>query len=139
MIARRKAIQKFRRAAFQRLAAGEFLIENEFLLDGIYLAGYSIECSLKALILQRTSARTFESTWTKITQGKKGHEFEFLKYVFRAPPISGTMPEEVVEHFSRVHTWTTDLRYETFLPPYDEAAAILGAAHGIVDWVERSL
>jgi hypothetical protein len=45
----------FLHAAEQRLATAEFLILNKGnTLDGYYLTGYGIECSMKALILHLT-------------------------------------------------------------------------------------
>jgi hypothetical protein len=42
-------IPDFWRAALQRLAAAEFLLDSEqFRLEAMYLAGYAVECAMKA-------------------------------------------------------------------------------------------
>lgn len=41
----------FQRAAGQRFTTAEFLLRHRYALDAMYLAGYTIECTLKALIL----------------------------------------------------------------------------------------
>ena len=40
----------------QRLTTAEFLLENGYNLDAMYLAGYTVECTLKALILRKSAA-----------------------------------------------------------------------------------
>jgi HEPN domain-containing protein len=57
MADREKQIRLFERIAEQRLAAAELLLEHQFYLDAVYLAGYTVECSLKALILRWTPRR----------------------------------------------------------------------------------
>jgi hypothetical protein len=39
----------FQRAAAQRLTTAEFLLLHRYNLDAMYLAGYTVECSLKDL------------------------------------------------------------------------------------------
>jgi hypothetical protein len=68
MADRKKDIRVFERAAIQRLTAAEFLFQNDFSLDAIYLAGYAGECALKALILRRTPHGQFVSMFNELTQ-----------------------------------------------------------------------
>jgi hypothetical protein len=139
MSARRKAVTKFRRAARQRLATGKFLVENEFNLDGIYIAGYAVECALKALILQRTPDARFDEIYNLISSGKKAHDFEFLKNTFRTKPVSGVIPQELRDHFLEVRDWTTDWRYTTFAVVDQVAQAFIESTQQIFDWMERNL
>jgi HEPN domain-containing protein len=140
MTEREKAVRKFRRAAEQRwLTAHWILSESEYYLDAVYLAGYAVECSLKALIFRRTSNRAFEKMYEEVTSGKKAHDFEFLKGLLKRPAINLVFPKEVMEPFRRVASWSTDLRYESGILEYDEANEFLDAVTVIRTWVERLL
>jgi len=71
-------IATFRRAARQRFLAAEHLMRGDLNLDAIYLAGYSVECILKALILENTAIRERESVFQRITKGSAMHSPEVL-------------------------------------------------------------
>jgi hypothetical protein len=136
----KNAVRKFRLAAGQRLEAAVFLLQNStHFRDAIYLAGYAVECSLKALILSRTARKGFEDMYERLTQGKKAHDFEFLKGVLRRPPINGIIPVNVTEQLLIVGYWSTDLRYEVALIEYDDAKDFLDATQQIYRWTERNL
>ena len=44
----------FLKVAIQRLTTAEILLREKLTLDAQYLGGYTVECSLKALILHWT-------------------------------------------------------------------------------------
>ena len=49
----------FLKVAFQRLSAAEEIMRfSRLTLEVQYIGGYSVECSLKALILEKTTATT---------------------------------------------------------------------------------
>jgi HEPN domain-containing protein len=131
-------VRKFQRAAAQRIAAAEMLVEHGFHLESIYLAGYAVECSLKALILRRTPRRVYRAMYEQLTHGRKGHDIESLRSVLRASPIHCELPAKIRELLNRVATWNTDLRYEVGLVAYRDAARFLDAARQIREWAERS-
>jgi hypothetical protein len=60
MVDREKEARRFHRAAAQRLTAAEFLLNNHFHLEAVYIGGYVVECALKALALRRTPATKVE-------------------------------------------------------------------------------
>jgi HEPN domain-containing protein len=130
-----KDIRKFERAALQRQAAAELLLEHGYHLDATYLAGYVVELALKALILRRTPKNARDSAWESITAaGAKGHSLEYLKHLLNKTGCS--VPREMTERL-RVVAWSTDLRYEVGLIAYDDAKAFLDAARQIRQWAER--
>ena len=135
-----QAIRKFHRAARRRLETATFLVQkSRFYVDAIYLAGYAVECALKALILKRTAARKFKEVYDAISQGKKAHDYEYLKGILAKPPTRMTFPPEIQDAFRSVASWSTDLRYETTHVPYDDAESFVEAARTILAWVERQL
>lgn len=61
------------RAARQRLTAAEHLLRHRYTLEAMYLAGYTIEFSLRALILKCTSEPKRPEILKKIASGGKMH------------------------------------------------------------------
>ena len=50
----------------------------------MYLGGYVVECSLKALILSWSPPKEFEETLSLLTGvGAEGHDFEYLKALLK--------------------------------------------------------
>jgi len=122
---------KFLRAAKQRFATAEFLLSKGYNLDSMYLAGYTMECALKALILDRTPAATQSQVLHRITHGSSMHYVETLKreLVQLSPPVP--LPLEIVKRLRRSN-WTTDLRYETGRTDTGETRAFLKTAQAIL-------
>jgi hypothetical protein len=73
----------FLRVAKQRLTTAEFLCDKDYNLDAMYLAGYTVECSLKALILHRTAANQVGFMLSKISSGGQMHKPEILGGILR--------------------------------------------------------
>ena len=135
---REQDVRKFFRAADQRLKAAEFLYANRFYLDSVYLAGYVVECSLKALILAHTLLNIYAQAYERLTRGSKAHEFDFLKATLQRSPINVVLPKAIHDYFRRVNTWSTALRYETSIGDPDRARLLLEAVRAIQGWTQRS-
>lgn len=139
-----KQIRLFQRAAEQRLLAAEFLFDNGFDLDAVYLAGYTVECALKALILKRTARREFSAMLERLIQvGAKGHDFEYLKTLLKSKMRGkGRTDQEILgglaARLKDVITWTTDLRYQVGTMKPQEARRFMAAAREIRSWCARS-
>src|SRR5438034_11559735 len=99
----------FQKAAAQRLLTAEFLLRNKHTLDAMYIGGYTVECSLKALILERTAAVDRLDRLRAITSGAKMHKPEVLVGVLRDLGI--LLPLKLARRLRKA-TWTTALRYE---------------------------
>lgn len=70
-----KTSRDFLKVAEQRLNAAEVLFDADLTLDAQYVAGYAVECSLKAVILGRCSrgeTRGFLRTCFEIYHWAKG-------------------------------------------------------------------
>jgi len=144
---RDKHIRLFQRAADQRLTTAEFLVaqrDGGFDLDAVYLAGYAVECALKALILRWTPHRKVADVMQELTGvGAKGHSFEYLKALLKQrrggkgkpdPEILGPLARELKD----VTSWSTDLRYQVGTVRPKEARAFLRAARAVRDLCARS-
>src|SRR5687767_13660180 len=128
---------KFLRAAKQRLTAAEFLLNNGMALDSTYLAGYGVECGLKALLLARTASSSRRTALVADFRGRIGHDFEKLSELLRRRNVN--LSTNIKRHLRTVASWSTDLRYEARRIPYEDAASFFSAARAILAWVEKSL
>lgn len=128
----------FQRAAGQRLTTAQFLLDNRYNLDALYLAGYTVECSLKALILELTPAAERAKTLKKISSGKKMHEPEVLGMLLKN--LGRPIPLVLVRRIRSSRSgWTTALRYESGRWDTGETRSFLRSAKAVYDWVERQL
>ena len=126
----------FHKAAGQRLTAAETLLREKITLDAQYLAGYTVECSLKALILEKTPAVGRPDALKKISAGATMHRPEVLLGELRA--LGVLLPLELAKRFRRFK-WDTDLRYETGRLDTGETVAFLRTAQTIYQWVGEQL
>jgi HEPN domain len=124
----------FYRCAFQRYEEAEVLLDADYTTGAVYLAGYGIECILKALVLMTVSAGA-RADMLKSFRGGKAHEYEWLRSLYL---INGgaRFPREITMHFTLVNDWSTDLRYTPRSVRANEAEAFLAAAVAIIRWAE---
>lgn len=73
-----REVRRFLITALQRFGEAEFLLENHYTTASVYLAGYSVECMLKALILSSEVSSRHPATLESF-RGAKAHHFEWLK------------------------------------------------------------
>lgn len=126
----------FLKVAGQRLTTAETLLREKLTLDAQYLGGYTVECSLKALILHRTPEPDKPDTLRRITSGAKMHRPDVLLGELRNSGVA--LPLGIAKRMRRFD-WTTDLRYETGRRDTGETVAFLNTAKAIYDWVEGQL
>ncbi len=127
----------FLQAARKRLRSAQYLEEGGFFLDAMYLGGYAIECSLKALILHlaKTKAERQE-LYLKISSGASMHYAERLNVILsaEAKPIPAILVKKL-----RPFEWSTDLRYEPGRKSRGMARGFLKVASRVLHWVEGEL
>lgn len=126
----------FQKAAAQRLTAAETLLREKLTLDAQYLGGYTVECSLKALILERTPKNDKLNRLVQITSGARMHRPDILLGKLRN--LGTFLPIQIAKRMRRFD-WTTDLRYESGRRDTGETIALLKTAKAIYDWVEGQL
>ena len=127
----------FQKAAAQRLAAAETLLRQKLTLDAQYIGGYTVECSLKALILERSPPADRPEILKQITSGSSMHKPEVL--LGELATLGVDLPLDLAKRMRRFRQWTTSLRYETGRRDTGETIAFLKTAKAIHDWVERQL
>lgn len=127
----------FLKVALQRLTAAEEIMETLRLsLKAQYIAGYSVECSLKALILERTPEVDRPDVLDRLTHGATYHRAEVLLDRLREQGVFLTV--DLAKRMRRFD-WTTDLRYETGRKDTGETNGLLRPAIAIYEWVEGQI
>jgi hypothetical protein len=132
-----KTSRDFLKVALQRLSAAEAILESlRLTLEAQYIGGYSIECSLQALILEKTPASGRSDMLERLTRGATYHRAEVLLERLRDRNVFLTVD---LARRMRRFDWTTDLRYETGRKDTGETYGLLRTARSIYEWVERQL
>ena len=126
----------FQKVAAQRLATAQILLKEKLTLDAQYLAGYTVECSLKALILHVTPAIDQPDKLRRLTSGAAMHRWEVL--LGELHPHGIFLPVELAGRIRRFK-WSTALRYETKRRDTGETIACLATAEKVLEWVEEQL
>jgi HEPN domain len=130
--------RKFFRVATQRFAEAQFLFEGERHVASIYIAGYAVECGLKALLLstmpehrQKEVAATFRGTgW---------HNFNRIVEAY----IEGggsRLPVDIVKDLAYLYDeWSVDLRYASAEKSFPEAERFTHSTDRLLEWVKGRL
>ena len=129
--------KKFYRCAFERYDDAQILLRAAHTTGAVYLAGYGIECILKALILS-VLAPAPRAEMLESFRGTKAHDYEWLRtrYFENGGP---RFPREIIQAFALVNGWSTEMRYLPGFIKASEAEGFLAAAHNIIDWVDGRL
>jgi len=127
----------FLKVALQRLSAAEEIMETlRLTLEAQYIGGYSVECSLKALVLEKTPAADRPDVLDRMTRGATYHRAEVL--LDRLRDRGAFLTVELAKRMRRFD-WTTDLRYETGRKDTGETNGLLRTARAIYEWVEGQI
>ena len=119
-------------AAKERLKTAVFLYRHKYTLEATYLAGYVVECSLKALILDAA-----EDPKSLVRDNRfRRHSVEDLNplLIDRGRRI----PPELLAKL-RQSRWSIDLRYETGQKDIVRTQQFLETAEEVYNWVEGQL
>lgn len=129
--------QHFLKVSLQRLTAAEDIMESlRLTLEAQYIGGYSVECALKALVLEKTSAAERPAMLDRLTHGATYHRAEVLLDRLRDRGVSLTV--DLAKRMRRFD-WTTALRYEIGRKDTGETYGLLRTARAIYVWVEGQI
>jgi HEPN domain-containing protein len=133
--------RRFHRAAGKRLTEAMFLLEHDFTTAAVYLAGYAVECSLKAVILAYEPVADNPAT-VETFRGGKAHSFDWLLFLLDKRhahvPRFLSLPRFLSREFELLAEWSTELRYEPSDFENARARKIVKTAEDILEWAERS-
>src|SRR5437868_14004687 len=88
------------RAAKQRFDDAELRLGAGRTTGAIYLAGYTVECMLKALVLASVAPKLRQDL-LKEFRGARGHDIEWLGALYRRR-VNSAVPKSVTRHLYRV-------------------------------------
>ena len=134
--AQSREVRRFYNVALQRFEDAEVLLRNRRTTGAIYLAGYAVECVLKALLLANIP-RGRQRRFLQEFRGTRAHDFDWLRQQLQARGVQ--LPQTLRKEFTRVNTWSTDLRYNPGTTRYDRGEAFLTAAAAVIEWVKGRL
>ena len=127
----------FYRAAKQRFEDAELLLKEDRTTGAVYLAGYGVECMLKALLLAAIPEKA-QKQMRESFRGRKGHDLDGLKALYVEKGKQG-IPSAIGKCLARVNSWATDLRYSPASLKAREAKQFLRDAAEILRWAEERL
>jgi hypothetical protein len=105
-----------------------------------YLAGYAVECMLKALIIVTTPANERPSAGDATMRWLKrefGHDLDHLHTVVRQR--SGNVSRDVASALVYVATWDPEQRYEPGNGDPARASRFLAEAEVVLKWADGRL
>ena len=129
--------RRFYRAALERLDDAVFLNAAARNTAAVYLAGYAVECMLKALVVSLVPENRQAEVENRF-RGAKAHDFDWLLRLYRQLGGQG-MPRVLAADYARVNTWTTEFRYVTSTMKEQETQAFLASARRVVEWANGRL
>ena len=159
----RDTIKDYRRAANQRLSDARELMEVptrhpeeagaelRHLRGAVYLAGYAVECLLKAYIIHQMQAQTLVEAMDRLNerrnrQGLKptknvlrsaaGHE---ISYVVQLTDLETSFESYDIKIWGRVGAWKSAWRYESDVMSPQTAQEFLKDVEAIVNWLQPKI
>jgi hypothetical protein len=127
----------FLRVALQRLdVAVEIAEVLRRTLEAQYIGGYSVECSFKALIMERTAEAERPAMLERLTRGATYHRPEVL--LDRLRELGIALTPDLARRMRRFD-WSPDMRYETGRKDTGETNALLNTTRAIYEWVRPQI
>jgi hypothetical protein len=133
------------RADFQKLAKlrvreAKLLLDNQFYEGAFYLAGYAVECALKACAAKKTKRYDFppQNAGALYT-----HNFESLVALTGLKPDLDAEMKGVADfrkNWATVRLWSGNARYETNIDDkraHDLYTAVTAEPSGVLSWLKK--
>jgi HEPN domain-containing protein len=129
--------RRFLRVAMQHLGDAQLLFDHGSKTGAaMYLAGYAVECALKALLLAHAPARK-QAQLVALFRGTKAHDFDWLRQQLRQRNVE--VAAHIGQHLTTVKSWSVALRYDPSQRRPRETRAFLAAVNAILNWVRGCL
>ena len=125
------------RAAQQRYDDAQLLLAGERRTGAVYLAGYTVECFMKALLLAGVGVTQRKKLQGEF-RGNRAHDIEWLTWLYRRH-VGISIPRTIGQHLARVATWSTDLRYATGTMNPRDADEFFESVDVIARWADGRL
>jgi hypothetical protein len=111
---------------------------DEHTRGAMYLAGYAIECKLKAIGMERFECHTLDELASKLRISIRSIYTHGLDYLIdRLRLRDKLMNSDVTTEFkSQVLNWTPDWRYDRHNPAGEDASKFLHAVDKVYAWLD---
>lgn len=129
--------RQYYRAALQRFDEAELLLAAQRTTGALYLAGYTVECLMKAVLLENVSTKIRKKLFAAF-RGHLGHNIEELRSQIRTH-VRATIPSATLRQMARVASWSTELRYTTKVIKTRDAQEFVDSVRAIRSWAEGIL
>jgi hypothetical protein len=127
--------RRFYRVAYQRIEEAEVLYRAGYYVGAVYLAGYGVECMLKALIANSSPLKD-QPTIEAEFRGQRAHQYEWLRHRY-AQTGAPALPRDTNASLAFVSTWDTALRYTPGMGNREDASRFLAEARKILLWADN--
>jgi HEPN domain-containing protein len=131
----------FHKLANMRLKEAKALLDQGHFAGAYYLAGYSVECALKACIAKRTERHDFPDK--KITNESYTHNLNELLKAARLDTIFDTdalANDRLAENWTTIKDWSENARYRAIISESDARelySAITRRTGGVLPWLKK--
>jgi HEPN domain-containing protein len=135
----RKTRKDFQTLTEIRAREAEVLAKNGNQQGAYYLAGFAVECALKACIAKKTKRHDFPLS-AKDANRIYSHDLgELLKLAEIGPQLDRAMKASraLRENWVVVQNWSVDSRYETSGLKGADMNAAVNSAQGVLQWIKR--
>jgi HEPN domain-containing protein len=131
----------FRKLAAVRAKEAKSLLDRGHFAGAYYLAGYSVECALKACIAKQTQRHDFPDK--KIVNDSYTHNLkELLKTAGLEPSLTTDMRtnDQLAANWNVIKDWSENARYQAIIPytvAKDLYSAITRRKNGVLPWLRK--
>ena len=133
-VANRPGSAPFLSGCKQRYEDAQYLIDAGRTTGAVYMAGYGVECMLKAIVLAQAPPKP-RAELLRSFRGRRAHDYDWLKtcyFKYGGVPF----PKETMSAFDLLKDWNTDLRYLASILDKGEASVFMKAAGSIMKWID---
>ena len=124
-----------------RLREATYLLDGGFAGGAYYLAGYAVECGLKACIAKQTRRSEFPPDPGTISKIYTHDLVRLVKQAGLEPLHARELAKDAafLQYWSIVKDWSEQVRYETrtIVQARDLHRAITDPRHGVMRWLRR--
>lgn len=130
----------FQKLAKLRVREAKLLLDNKFYEGAFYLAGYAVECALKACIAKQTKRFEFPPIDSKKFYTHKLGVLVDLAGLQSALEAEMTSVRAFRDNWAVVKDWKEDARYEAKISKTqaeDLYVAITADPNGVLSWLKK--
>jgi len=132
----------FHKLAETRLKEAKVLLDRKCYEGAYYLAGYAVECALKACIAKKTEAHDFPPKWQVVREFYQHDAKSLVKLAGLHLELEHRLKSvrQFESNWKHVTSWSEEKRYETHIDAKDARdlyRAITSPRNGVLVWLKK--